>query len=398
MKRKMLMLRNALYRLSLAMGLCLAFGACSQEESTEPDSTNAGSVNVLYRVASAVTSRATEDGEDDLDENTVNWLDLFWFSGNGTLKDHFMPTHSSSFLPNGEFQDLEISGLTYSQLAAAEENDVFYLVANYKQSAEVKTLSDLQNMIITPSIMPTKKQESFVMDAKTLRSNKTLFNQTDKTITLKFELNRATAKIRLVVKSENGDNILAKCQYQLLNYVSTGTSVLAEEEDYGKKVGQALAKTDPDQPFTLYNDKAIFYSYPNDWFADSLLTEDGVFEDEAIYTHDDLIDENRQTYFLLKAPYGGNTYYYKVPVNFSIADYNDEESFTKEEIETLRSDYYRLNRNHLYDITVTIDREGGSLTEPVTPKFHILVEDWKEGGSYEISDGEFQEDSEKSGD
>ena len=109
-------------------------------------------------------------------------------------------------------------------------------------------------------------------------------------------------------------------------------------------------------------------------------------------------DEQYYAASLLKAPYGGNTYYYKVPVNFSIADYNDKERFTKEEIETLRSDYYRLNRNHLYDITVTIDREGGSLTEPVTPKFHILVEDWKEGGSYEISDGEFQEDSEKSGD
>ena len=106
---------------------------------------------------------------------------------------------------------------------------------------------------------------------------------------------------------------------------------------------------------------------------------------------DDLIDEEKQTYIMLKAPYtDGNTYYYKVPVNFTMADNSDKDGFTAAEIETLRSGYYRINRNCLYDITVTIDRAGGPLTEPVTPRFHIRVNDWQKGGDYNIGQGEFE--------
>ena len=110
-----------------------------------------------------------------------------------------------------------------------------------------------------------------------------------------------------------------------------------------------------------------------------------------IYTKDDLIDEEKQTYIMLKAPYtDGNTYYYKVPVNFTMADNSDKDGFTAAEIETLRNGYYRINRNCLYDITVTIDRAGGPLTEPVTPQFHIRVNDWQKGGDYNIGQGEFE--------
>ena len=398
------MLKNILYKAALCLGMSLTLTACSQEESAANHTGNSTGVSLQISLADNVESRATEAGwSGNWKENTIKRLDLYLFSADGKLRAHLVPTLTNNVteLTNGTFYDLTVEGLTYNEVAD-NPTDVFYLVANCPQleSTNVTMLSDLQATMITSPLVVDAQQESFVMDARTTSDDTELYqvNATAMTATLKFQLYRAAAKIRLTVEDEAGNSILDDCQYQLLNYVSTGTSVLAEEEDYGKKVGQALAKTDPDQPFTLYNDKAIFYSYPNDWFDESLLTEDGVFEDETIYTRDDLIDENRQTYFLLKAPYEGNTYYYKVPVNFSIADYNDKESFTKEEIETLRDNYYRLSRNHLYDITVTIDREGGSLTEPVTPKFHILVEDWKEGGSYEISDGEFQEDSEKSGD
>lgn len=399
------MLKNILYKAVLCLGMSLALTACSQEESVANHTDNSPGVSLQVSVADNVESRVTEDGWDgDWNENTISRLDLYQFSTDGNLREHFVPTltNNETELINGKFYDLTVEGLTYNDVAN-NLTDVFYLVANCPQleNANITTLSALQATMIIPTLDVDAQQGSFVMDARTTREDAALYvvDETNEQITLRFQLYRAAAKIRLAVEDEDGNSILDDCQYQLLNYVSTGTSVLAEEEAYGKGARQALSTTEPDQQFTLkYNDQAVFYSYPNDWFDESLLTEDGVFEDETIYTHDDLIDEERQTYFLLKAPYEGNTYYYKVPVNFSIADYNDKESFTKEEIETLRSDYYRLSRNHLYDITVTIDREGGSLTEPVTPKFHILVEDWKEGGSYEISDGEFQEDSEKSGD
>ena len=103
------------------------------------------------------------------------------------------------------------------------------------------------------------------------------------------------------------------------------------------------------------------------------MNENGTFSDEDIYAIDDLIDEEKQTYILLEAPYGEGRYYYKVPVNFAISKDNDKVEFSKEDIENLRNGYYRMLRNHIYDITVTIDREGGTVSKPVTPKLYYQV-------------------------
>ena len=141
-------------------------------------------------------------------------------------------------------------------------------------------------------------------------------------------------------------------------YVEKGTSVLAEAETYGEQGRESMSSLE--NASLIYDDsKVVFYSYPNDWFDESLLNENGTFSDEDIYAIDDLIDEEKQTYILLEAPYGDDSYYYKVPVNFAISKDNDKVSFSKEDIEDLRNNYYRMLRNHIYDITVTIDREGG---------------------------------------
>ena len=115
--------------------------------------------------------------------------------------------------------------------------------------------------------------------------------------------------------------------------------------------------------------KAVFYSYPNDWFDVSKLNDNGTFIDDDIYAKDDLIDENKQTYILLT--YEGNEF--KVPVNFSIADYNDKPSFTADEIKELRNDYYRMQRNYIYNVTVTVDID----TKKVVT-WEILVVPWNE--------------------
>ena len=353
----------------------------------------------MCRIANASNTRAdTEPGWDDgWNENTIQRLDIFRFDKDGNAKRRYVPTAWPTFTNETTgYQEVTVNGLTYRDLSE-NQTDQFYMVANCPQldGVEVANITALEASMATPTLIFDETQEAFAMDGGGTLNVDT----NNENATLSFNLSRAAAKIRLLVNNSDNQPITSQCTYQLFNYMLSPTSVLSDGEQYGQGEGQTLENmTALGQSQLQKDDKAIFYSYPNDWFDESLLTEDGVFEDEAIYTHDDLIDEERQTYFLLKAPYGGNTYYYKVPVNFSIADYNDKESFTKEEIETLRDNYYRLSRNHLYDITVTIDREGGTLTDPVTPKFYILVEDWKEGGSYEISDGEFQEDSEKSGD
>lgn len=97
----------------------------------------------------------------------------------------------------------------------------------------------------------------------------------------------------------------------------------------------------------------------------------------------------RQTYILLRAPFDGVDYYYKVPINKTIYDYNDKASFTDDELEEIY-DIYRMKRNSIYDITVTIDREGGSISSPATPTFYVRINDWNQGGDYNIGAGEFE--------
>ena len=48
---------------------------------------------------------------------------------------------------------------------------------------------------------------------------------------------------------------------------------------------------------------------------------------------------------------------------------NDDINITFEDYK----DLYRIQRNHIYDITVTIDREGGTVSKPVTPKLYYQV-------------------------
>ena len=153
-------------------------------------------VSIQVRIADAAATRATEDGWDDgWNENAVTRLDLFQFAANGELKDHLLPSKLPSFTDQkATFQTLTVNGLTYNDLAN-NPTDVFYLVANCPQlsSASISSFSDLQAMMITPDLDIDEKQTSFVMDARTSKDSTDLYvvDETDKKITLRFELYRA---------------------------------------------------------------------------------------------------------------------------------------------------------------------------------------------------------------
>ena len=136
----------------------------------------------------------------------------------------------------------------------------------------------------------------------------------------------------------------------------------------------------------IYDDsKVVFYSYPNDWFDENKVSE-YVDEDgkrNGTWVIDDYVNSTpvlseKETYILLKAPFEGKDYYYKVPVNYTIYKNNDAISFTDEELKEIH-DLYRMQRNHIYDITVTIDREGGITEgEAKRPSLQYNVADYDE--------------------
>lgn len=373
--------------------LCMASASCTQDNDATPQSTD-GKVRLAFRVVDAVQTRAdntnTEAGWDNgWNENKVERVDVFLFDENGNLHKHIEKEDLN--VDNATaYQELE-SELTYAELTNGSYT--YYMVANCGSLAGFsgKTLGALQEAMIGTPLTCNEKQFSFVMDGQGTLTK----IETAKTATLTFDLSRAAVKIRISVKDASENSIIEQCTYRLCNYVSAGTFVLTpkETETFGDGTNTNEVSTTQDMTYDnevlKYGTQVVFYSYPNDWFDEKKL--DGKTGAWTItdFVKEDPIEANRQTYILLKAPYGDEEYYYKVPVNKTIYEGNDAVTFTDAQLKEIR-DLYRMKRNYIYDVTVKIDREGGPVTDPVTPTFYVLINDWIQGGDYNIGAGEFE--------
>ena len=378
------MMTEIMNKLIFLCVFCMAFASCTQNNDATPQGTD-GKVCLAFRVVDALQTRADntnrEAGWDNgWNENKIERVDVFLFDGGGNLYKHIEKEGLNEDATDYKTLD---SGLTYAELTTGTYT--YYMVANCASLAGFDgTLTELQGKTV-PDITCSMQQTSFVMDGQ----GKLDINPTGKTATLTFDLSRAAVKIRVSVVNTSNASIIKSCAYRLFNYVETGTSVLAAQEEYGDGTNQQRESMDEDITATLVNsNKVVFYSYPNDWFDETKLEgQTGAWTITDLVKEDPIVTD-RQTYILLKAPYEGKDYYYKVPVNYATYEKNDAVSFTDDELKEIR-DLYRMKRNYIYDVTVKIDREGGPVTDPVTPAFYVLINDWIQGGDYNIGTGEF---------
>lgn len=402
---------KAIHILMLLAAISFGCIACSDETAPQPVPDGDGQLRIAYKIAGVSMSRAEEpgwgdedeDGEDEWRENIITQLDLFVFYNDADRKlfKHISPDNFREVDASSE-QTFTQSELTYNDIANG--NYVYYMVANCPSLDGINetdfTLDDLKAKL-TSDLDFNKPQTSFAMDGMIENTP----NPTNNTITLSFELERAAAKIRLSVFGVNDESIIDECSFRLHNYVSDGTYVLTESEKYCINTGQLHQDMPQYQDWNSTStlkyhdteeniDKAIFYSYPNDWFDEDLLNADGSFKDPQIYAKDDLIDEDRQTYIMVV--YKQNAY--KVPVNFSIANDNDkyfdvetEEGKAQEiaYIKEIRDKYYRIKRNHIYNIKAKIDVE----TKTIDIEREILVNAWNEKGEMEVIFGDESNES-----
>lgn len=396
------MITKILHIIIALWAISLACASCSQEDISQPVSIDGdGQVKIVYKIAGSSLSRSIEpgwgdednDGTDEWHENIINRIDLFVFNAGGICIHHIVEDNIgvtdaqqedsyTNFKKNGELTEL-----TYAEVAANKNSYTYYMIANCNLDDIVEgksTLDDLKAKT-TPSLTFNQHPNSFAMDGKLEASEvAATVDEANKTATLQFELARAAVKIRLSVFNAVGKSIIDQCSFRLHNYVLNGTSVLDEEEKnwYGEGSGQTrISESEELNWNTVLNkdNQAVFYSYPNDWFDESLLNN-GIFADEDIYAKDDLIDETKQTYIMVV--YEKNAY--KVPVNFSISSDNDKTDFTADYIEKeIRDKYYHIKRNHIYDIKATIDIE----THEVTVEKEILVNAWEDKVNPEITFG-----------
>lgn len=317
----------------------------------------------------AVTRAETEVGNEILNENQINRLDLFVFKRDGSrVKQVTFNSADVKGSPTTEYKHKE---LTSKELTRSDiDGNVLYLVANLDNWGNINNLNDLKEATINQAtnFQYNQKQSAFVMDAK-MQERKVTAGK----IHLKFQLKRALAKIRLNVQDDKG-NAVAPTAYacQLIHYAADG-SILAEGTSTSNALNtEAAASSKVTVPVVTQNNKAVFYSYANSWIDKTK----NPYEVEPI-------DTEKQTYILLKAKYNGKDYFYKVPVNKRLYEDNDAATTDWAKYEPL----YRLDRNTIYDVTAKVDREGGS--DPEHPaELNVLptVLPWETGANYTFND------------
>lgn len=330
------------------------------------------SVVLEYKVGGSATetraavTRAEEVGNDNLNENLINRLDLFVFKPDGSRVKQvtFESTDVKGSSPTTDYKHKE---LTSNELTRSDiDGNVLYLVANLDNWGNINNLNDLKIATINQAttFQHNQKQSAFVMDAKMLKREVAAGK-----IHLKFQLKRALAKIRLNVQDDKGNAVdPTKYACQLVNYASDG-SIIEEGTCADNKLTKAAAVATPN---LKVDGKAVFYSYANSWI-----------DKDKDPKAEEPIDVTKQTYILLKAKYNGKDYFYKVPVNKRLFEGNDAATKDWTKYEPL----YRLDRNTIYDVTAKVDREGGDTPEhPATLYVNPIVSDWDDNIAWDYTD------------
>ena len=375
---------NIQYLLVSMLAICGMLTSCTGETPLNNASGNSSSGKVIlsYSVSNPAQSRAEDAGWTNFNENKVTRLDLFIFpADNGKViyyNETFEDNHDAQ---TGEYTTWNIPRTSISP-DMLETGDEVYLIANYDftSPSSIANKSDLD--ITLRDLDCDAKQDDFVMTGKAIVNK----SNTSNDVTIQVDLIRVAAKICLSFASQTEWN---EVSYRFVHYAQT--SALLEENETEHVASQTLSISPSEDGLTevntqtqnLYTDegkqKLVLYSYANDWYkkGESYPNPDvnggTPMDDDQIYQQEP-IDETKQTYILLCAPYNNDYYYYKVPVNFRLPENNDDVNIDPDDYKHL----YRLQRNYIYDITVTIDRAGGSESEPVTPKLYYQVMPFEE--------------------
>lgn len=390
------------------MTLCASglFSACTDEVSLpQPDNGEAGNVLISYALAGNEASRAqeitTEEGwGDPWNENLIKRLDVFIFRGQQRTAYYSVSGMNEVAPQTGneetDKKELEISlASLFPKDGEIQAGDVVYLIANHpspESLSSIKTLSDLQKAEVT-GLRGYEKQSSFVMDGN-IPVTDNMINGKEITIGI-IPLRRAAVKIRLSFSGDSKVKDWTNVKYRFYHYATKSTVLALDTEEENAYLNDLELAVHPviqaneenesdymksvDDTENLYGDEVgnkrlVLYSYANNW-------HDGDTSDDRPY-QEAPIDENKETYILLYAPYtenGETVYgYYKIPVNYRLPENNDDVDIKPEDYLYL----YRLQRNYIYDITVKIDRAGGTESDPVVlPSLQYHVAKWV---SYEI--------------
>lgn len=338
----------------MALSVLALFFSCNDDDSKDQTE---GSGKITLRIARSlpdVTKADSVAGEDRLNENLIASLDVLIYEEGQescTFYQHIVPTETQTgsedytTILNAE-QKMFTQGVTYRT----------YVIANYPDQIPESglTLSALKSLRVS-GLDPDKIQDSFVMDGY---SDGVLNDGQISNKEIPVSLIRLAAKIRVATTYTNGfaassGHIISK---RLMRY-ATNSPVLESDEPFVPELKDMENFTDIVSRGG--KDRIAVYSYPNDW-------------------NDNLQNE---TYLIMNIPAkgpDGKEYaqnYYKVPVNFRLPADNPADPTPDQEAR--QKALYKLQRNHLYDITILIDKPGSTVPESaVLVSANYAIKNW----------------------
>ena len=305
----------------ISLALLTFFYGCSQEELQSTFAPGNGRTLTLTLTHAGMESRATTSaGEEDLNENAINRVDLFLYPNGGTDSDAvFSKPGITTFtskedgkvvinldVPMSAVEDLFPNGVNTCEA---------YVIVNRPAESAIPTKTDMASLKAIPITSPFDskvdeeenaiEQDEFVMDGHT-----TSITYEKDAISGNIAANRSAAKITLTitgienVTDEGGtewEPVPEDMQVMFYNGVKK-SQVYAESVPadgvyfnlVGKK-GRGFTGTNNAAP---YNHAIPFYSYPSDW---SKQTPD------------------KEAHMVLMLPWEANgqqtNFYYEVPID-----------------------------------------------------------------------------------
>ena len=349
------------------LGMSALLHACMQEDVPEtPDSSIDGKGLTISLSTSSIHTKVTEDGEDALRENTIEKASVFIFENDGTRS------------ANESYKELELTGGA-ATLAAGDwkdNRDMFpggpdaqydiYVVANYhgtEDLSKITTVEGLKAVMDTDTDIWKPEQGNLGGNIYTGK----LFTMTGSTAgfqpsaqennaTVNVDVTRVAVKVRVNIKlaGEFGNVFTPTGFFSLVRNHATKGLLWPDNEGQTVSAERGLAGNDPDEPMVAATSSdntqkiatLILYTYPNRWGGDALDETFVLLNMPGNYTDGSQTDNLASNY-------------YKIPIRLGTS-----------------ADNMVLNRNTIYQTTVTIDRLGQKeIDNPVTvsPKFEVVA-------------------------
>lgn len=314
----------------------ILFTACSKEKFEQQEFRASG---FILKMKPEILTRATEDGDNLVNENKITSINVFFFPHSASDSDvclHSEAHNGLSFNGTSTFQQ-ELTTIDRTAFTAGATYDI-YLIANLPSDVVLPnpiTLGALKSLHTISAIVGNATQPSIVMDSRTTA----VVNPTVATpiVYVTMPLKRALSKIRLKFSFESGSPVTAATtaavslkNYALRSSVMDGFPYSLLPADYSNT---SYVNATPTSTFT-------FYSYENNWGGDT----------------------NKESYLMVNMPYGTHTSnYYRVAINKY----------------ALHSESGKLERNRIYDITAYIGEAGSdSEGEAVTVGSDYTIANW----------------------